>query len=317
MTDTSNPPELWALVLAGGDGRRLQELTRRLAGRPIPKQYCRIAGDRSMLEATLDRIAPLVPRERTLVIVNRDHLDLARSQLAGLPPENMLVQPSNRDTGPGLLWSLLALERRAPGALLATLPSDHYIADDSAFRECVRRTADVIDERPGKLGLIGIRPEEPSPEYGYVLPATRLAAERTPPVFEVAAFAEKPPRARARAIVRQGGLWNSFVMVFRTARMLELLSRVRPRDHDAMRALASDAAALERHYASLEPWNFSTDFLSRVVPELLVLQADGLGWSDWGTPRSIERTFAAMNVVPPWLAAPPARAERTPRSAVA
>src|SRR5690554_3800827 len=132
MTDTSNPPELWALVLAGGDGRRLQELTRRLAGRPIPKQYCRIAGDRSMLEATLDRIAPLVPRERTLVIVNRDHLDLARSQLAGLPPENMLVQPSNRDTGPGLLWSLLALERRAPGALLATLPSDHYIADDSA-----------------------------------------------------------------------------------------------------------------------------------------------------------------------------------------
>ena len=71
----------WALVLAGGDGTRLQPLTRRIAGAPIPKQYCRIVGDRSLLEATLARIFPLVPRERTLVVVNRSHLQLALPQL--------------------------------------------------------------------------------------------------------------------------------------------------------------------------------------------------------------------------------------------
>src|SRR6059036_611241 len=89
---------LWALVLAGGEGRRLQSLTRKIAGAPIPKQYCRIMGDRSLLEATLARIAPLVPQERTLAIVNRGHLPLARPQLAAIPASNVVVQPRNLDT---------------------------------------------------------------------------------------------------------------------------------------------------------------------------------------------------------------------------
>ncbi|MEW6267798.1 MAG: sugar phosphate nucleotidyltransferase, partial [Thermodesulfobacteriota bacterium] len=174
MSDTSNPPELWALVLAGGDGRRLRALTQRLAGRPIPKQYCRIAGDRSMLEATLDRIAPLVPAARTLVIVNRDHLHLARPQLAGLPAENVLVQPCNRDTGPGLLWSVLAVERRAPGALLAVLPSDHFVADGAAFRACVRgagRRRPAGQDRPARHPARGA-------VVGVWLRAARVAAAR-------------------------------------------------------------------------------------------------------------------------------------------
>src|SRR5881296_2928581 len=97
------PDRLWALVLAGGDGTRLQSLTRLIAGAPIPKQYCRIVDNRSLLEATLDRIAPLASRERTLVIVNRGHLRLARPQLATLPAANVIVQPRNLDTGPGIL----------------------------------------------------------------------------------------------------------------------------------------------------------------------------------------------------------------------
>ena len=94
----------WALVLAGGEGRRLRALTQRIAGAPIPKQYCRIAGDRSMLEWTLARIAPLVPRERMLVVVNHSHLELALPQLLDIPPGNVIVQPENRDTGPGIVF---------------------------------------------------------------------------------------------------------------------------------------------------------------------------------------------------------------------
>jgi len=108
------PPSerLWALVLAGGDGTRLQPLTRLIAGAPIPKQYCRIMGNRSLLEATLARVAPLVPSERMLAIVNRGHVELARPQLATLPGANVLVQPRNLDTGPGILMSLLELAGR-------------------------------------------------------------------------------------------------------------------------------------------------------------------------------------------------------------
>ena len=109
--DATTSPRLWALVLAGGDGTRLAPLTRRIAGAPIPKQYCRIVGERSLLEETLARLSGLVPRSRTCVVVNRGHLPLARPQTASLPPRNVIVQPRNRDTGPGLLLPILELAR--------------------------------------------------------------------------------------------------------------------------------------------------------------------------------------------------------------
>ena len=139
---------LWALVLAGGDGTRLAPLTRLIAGLPIPKQYCRLLGDRSLLEATLDRIAPLVPRTRTLVIVNRGHLSLARPQLRRIPSANVVVQPRNRDTGPGLVTSLLALEHREPKATAAVFPSDHHVRDQAAFRRRVAEMRSVVAQHP-------------------------------------------------------------------------------------------------------------------------------------------------------------------------
>src|SRR5258706_5685150 len=91
---------LWALVLAGGDGKRLQTFTRLITGAPIPKQYCRILGRESLLEATMARAELFVSPRRSLAIVNRVHLDLARVQLNALPHDNVIVQPCNRDTGP-------------------------------------------------------------------------------------------------------------------------------------------------------------------------------------------------------------------------
>ncbi|TMA37761.1 MAG: hypothetical protein E6J79_09245 [Deltaproteobacteria bacterium] len=143
---------LWALVLAGGDGTRLQELTRLISGAPIPKQYCRILGDRSLLEATFARIAALVPRERRLVIVNRGHLELAWPQLAAVPARNVVVQPENRDTGPGVLLSLLALARRQPHATVALFPSDHHVGDERRFRTHVARMARLV------LAAMGVLP---------------------------------------------------------------------------------------------------------------------------------------------------------------
>jgi hypothetical protein len=105
MTDLTSE-SLWALGLAGGDGTRLQSLTHLIAGTPIPKQYCRMLGPRPLLETTLWRIAPLVAPERTLAIINRDHLAIARPQLTSLDARNVLVQPRSLDTGPGVLVSM-------------------------------------------------------------------------------------------------------------------------------------------------------------------------------------------------------------------
>ena len=108
----------------------------------------------------------------------------------------MLVQPCNRDTGPGIAWSLLEIRRRDPRARVAMFPSDHYVAHDAAFRESVRRALDVVERHPDKLALLGIEPEDPSPEFGYVLPAARLDGAPGD-AFHVASFREKPTPAVA------------------------------------------------------------------------------------------------------------------------
>jgi hypothetical protein len=86
------------------------------------------------------------------------------------------------------------------------------------------------------------------------------------------------------------------------ARFIELLRQVRPADVAALAPIAGDIEALAPAYERIAPWNFSRDFLAHVPEHLLVARADDLGWSDWGTPESIERTLATMGVVPPWRA---------------
>jgi len=294
----------WTLVLAGGDGTRLQALTRQIAGAPIPKQYCRLLGERSLLENTLARIAPLAPPSHTLVIVNENHLALARPQLAPLPHNNLVIQPSNRDTGPGMLLSLLTLAARSPKAYVGVFPSDHYIADPHGFLAAVTHAVRVVHAFPDRIAMLGIPPEHPDPGLGYIEPAAALPPPWEGAVFQVSSFHEKPGPEAAAHLVDRGGLWNSFVMTFRVDRMLDLLWRVRPADVARMCGAFGRTEALATLYRSLEPWNFSRDFLARIPSQLVVVRADRTGWSDWGTPESIERTLDALHRTPPWRATP-------------
>ena len=289
---------LWALVLAGGDGTRLKSLTHLIAGATIPKQYCRILGPLSLLETTLSRIAPLVRAERTLAIINRDHLAIAGPQLRSLDARNVLVQPRNLDTGPGVLLSMLELARRDPAAIVAMFPSDHYVRDPGAFRRSIERMCRVVAGLPQKIALLGARPERADSGYGYITRDRPLGPGAD--TFEVLAFHEKPAARVAAELIRRGALWNTLVMVARVRRVLELLRAVRPADVTPFEETPLDPPALAAVYDRLPPWNFSHGFLSRIPEHLVVTRADDLGWSDWGTPEAIERSFAAIGMVPPW-----------------
>jgi mannose-1-phosphate guanylyltransferase len=294
----------WALVLAGGDGRRLQELTRTIAGAPIPKQYCRLLGEQSLLEATLIRARHFVAPDRTMVVVNHNHLDMARAQVATLPTSNVLIQPCNRDTGPGLLFALLSLARSHPTATVAVFPSDHYVDNDHAFIRHVDRAARIVTLHPDKIVLLGIQPDRPEPGFGYIVPSLPLGTcPETIGAFHVRGFWEKPSPQTTRELLAQKGLWNSFVMVFRLPRILELLARLMPSEFAQMQAIHADPDALVRQYPSLMRWNFSTQILAR-VPECLVVQrVDDVHWNDWGTLESIERTLQTLQRTPPWATA--------------
>ena len=136
-------PNRVALLLAGGDGRRLQELTSEIAGAPIPKQYCRLLRDSTLLEATISRARLFASCERISVVINQDHIGLARDQIKSLPRSNVIVQPLNRDTGPGMIFALLQLERAHPDAMVAVFPTDHYVDRDSVFVAHVLRAVNT------------------------------------------------------------------------------------------------------------------------------------------------------------------------------
>jgi len=292
-----------ALLLAGGDGARLQDLTCEITGTPIPKQYCRLWKESSLLEATITRTRLFVPHDRINIIINANHVDLARSQVAPLPATNIFVQPRNRDTGPGMIFALLHLERINPEAIVAVFPTDHYIDNDWAFITHVFRAAGMISRLPDKIALLGIVPDRPETGYGYILPANPLKTAgkiyrcRS---YHVEAFTEKPSPADAQDIMKRGGLWNTFVMVFKLDRMLELLADLVPEEFarlSKMRAAPGSAAEI---YRELKPWNLSTRVLARIPQHLLVLRIANVNWIDWGTRESVERTYRALNQAPFW-----------------
>jgi mannose-1-phosphate guanylyltransferase len=290
--------KLTALLLAGGDGTRLQELTRAITGVPIPKQYCHLLCGASLLELTLQRAHLFAAKEDISVIINHNHLPLAEEQLRSVPKSNIFVQPFNRDTGPGLIFSILNLERLHGDAIVAVFPTDHFIANSRIFVAHVRRAAQIIQSMPEKIAILGITPDRPETGYGYIQTSDPLEGfENT---FSVQSFTEKPSPHVARYIISRGGLWNTFVMVFRLSRMMELLREFVPGEFEQLSALRESPGKAAELYKDLGSWNLSTRLLARIPEHLITIQIEDVRWSDWGTRESIERTFQAMNLVPFW-----------------
>src|SRR5262245_50650554 len=120
----------WAVILAGGDGTRLKNLTRHIAGDERPKQFCSVLGRATLLEETRNRTALALAPRRTLYVVNRAHEKYYAPILSAENDENLVVQPSNRGTAPAILYSLLRIAALDPDAVVAFFPSDHYISDN-------------------------------------------------------------------------------------------------------------------------------------------------------------------------------------------
>jgi mannose-1-phosphate guanylyltransferase len=180
----------WAVILAGGDGTRLKSLTRKIAGDERPKQFCSVLGKGTLLEETRTRAALELARQRTLYVVNRIHESYYAPILGNEPSSNLVVQPSNRGTAPAILYTLLRIAAVDPHAVVAFLPSDHYISDNAKFMTYIRTALDTARRRTDLVILLGLDPESPEVEYGWIEPAEPIRGQSR--VHGVRRFWEKP-----------------------------------------------------------------------------------------------------------------------------
>lgn len=284
----SRAGERWAIVLAGGSGTRLGALTAAARGEAVPKQYCSLEGGPSLLGSTLERAARLAGEERTVVVVAAQHRRYFEPELAHLAPENVIVQPRERGTAAGVLLPLWAVLRRDPGALVTLLPSDHFVERERVLRGALREAAERARADDG-VRLLGIAPEHPETQYGWIVPSAEPG--------RVEAFVEKPDPALAAELARRGGVWNSFLVVARGRALLELYQERLPGLVDSFRAAlgASQpqrAAAVERLYECIDRRDFCRDLLEGSEERLRLSVVPPCGWTDLGTPERVAECLA-------------------------
>jgi mannose-1-phosphate guanylyltransferase len=287
------------IVLAGGDGRRLGDFVRRELGITRPKQYINFIGKRSLLEHTLHRAEKLIAPERLYTIVTEHHLrnSEVRRQLAQRPNKTVIVQPENKDTGPGLLLPLHHLHGTYPRCTVAVFPSDHFIVEEDVFMVHVYLAFRLVERDPSRVVLLGIQPSDPEAEYGYILPGRRINDFSVLEISDVEQFIEKPESSAARSIIRRGGLWNSFVMIFKPETLLNKIRQIATNLYRPFRKIQNSLGEAGHNdvvrdiYARLEPMNLSRIFLESLSSEtssgLTVMPVRGVHWSDWGSKNRI------------------------------
>jgi mannose-1-phosphate guanylyltransferase len=285
----------WTVALAGGEGVRLTEYVQRRFGRRIPKQYCCLLGNRSMLEHTLDRLNKLTPPSRTLTVIGADHAEYARPQVAG-KCEHVFRQPSARDTGLALYVALAMIKRWHPNAVVTVTPTDHYVAPSARYVEQVRTARGAAAQLRDSVVILGARPGEPDPDLGYLSlgePLTQL-----PHVRQLVGFVEKPSVVTARQLIENGALWNTMVTCGTVDALWELGRATEPQLLDILDSLVplvgtrDETDAIEYIYRAFLPVSFSRDILERAPERLAALELEGVEWSDWGRPERIETVLA-------------------------
>jgi mannose-1-phosphate guanylyltransferase len=299
----------WAVVLAAGEGTRLAALTRDATGSAVPKQFCSLNGGRALVQEAVARARRVVQLERTCAIVAPQHSPHWRKALRCLPAENIIVQPQNRGTANGVLLCVLRILERDPLARIIFLPADHFVLDESALERSLRELIASLHHNPDGLTLIGIEPDDPDPELGYIVPGRTLSdGLRT-----VSRFVEKPAAPLARELLATKALWNSFIFGASAAALLGLLRLQLGDTVDEMAtALARDeqagvCAALPELYQGLATADFSREVVQQLPATLRVITASACGWNDLGTPRRVAATLRRLAAHPTAMLEPTER----------
>jgi mannose-1-phosphate guanylyltransferase len=276
-------PSFWAVIPAGGSGTRLWPLSRVSA----PKFLLPLLGERSLLQQTVDRLQPLAPADRTLVICGTAHSGGVARQIPQIPDPQIIVEPSPKGSGPAIALAAAIIARHDPDAIMGSFAADHDVRDQGAFETAVR-TAIATAASSDWLVTIGLTPTRPETGYGYVERSDEVVlASQDGTAYRALRFVEKPDLAQATEYVETGRfVWNASMFIWRVRVLLDQLARLAP---DLLAAVSDIAAAwgtpeqeavLGRVWPGIAECSIDHSVMEH-APKVAVVPAE-IGWSDVG-----------------------------------
>ena len=272
--DTSH---LFAVIMAGGRGERFWPM-----GRPDrPKQFLNLAGEKSLIEETVQRLFPLIPPEQILVITNRDFVEQTR-ELLPIPAENVIGEPEGRNTAPCVALATAVLKKIDPESTMIMLPADHVISPVKKFQSAILDAAQQAQS--GALVTLGIVPLFPSTGYGYI-----HADDFNGDFADVLEFKEKPDRRTAEEFLRDGNyFWNSGIFVWRTDAIEKEFQQHCPTLAEKINCWAN-GADFYSDFATCE--KISIDYAIMEKSEIVKVRKVDFLWNDIGSWSSLRSLY--------------------------
>lgn len=267
--------------MAGGIGSRFWPMSRT----NFPKQFLDILNiGETLIQATYSRFARFIPKENIFVVTSNEYINIVKKQLPDLPLQNILGEPSRKNTAPCIAYISFKLQQLDPHASLIVAPSDHLILDNIAFKKvCVEALAFV--NKHNAFITLGIKPTYPNTGYGYIQYDQHSVTDN---VFKVKTFTEKPNLELAKAFLSSGEfLWNAGIFVWQVKNIITAFEKYMPEMYDVFSAekdkfnTTEEAASINSIYPQCT--NISIDFGVMEKADNVYLIPSSFGWSDLGT----------------------------------
>lgn len=251
----------------------------------LPKQFLDILGTgKTLIQQTFERYSKLVPPGNLYVVTSHEYEAILKKQLPELPVENILLEPSRKNTAPCIAYIAFKLLKKDPKASMIAAPADNLIMDTDEFVKTANKALDFVDHINALL-TIGVKPTYPNTGYGYIQYETR---ESAPDVYKVKTFTEKPNEELAKTFIASGEfLWNAGIFTWKVKNIIAALEKYQPELYE-MFAAEKDLFNTEKEKEVVEAiypqcTNISIDFAVMEKAENVYVIPASFAWSDLGT----------------------------------
>ena len=279
--------KITALIMAGGRGERFWPKSRK----NMPKQFLSLTDDgKTMIQLTVERISSVVDMEDIYIATNKDYKELVRSQLPGIPEENILCEPVGRNTAPCIGLGAVHMAKKYDDAIMLVLPSDHLIKFNKMFLSVLKDSCDIA-EKDRNLVTIGITPAYAETGYGYIKFDSHVMEGRA---YKVDRFVEKPSLEVAKEYLEtEEYLWNSGMFVWKLSSILYNLERFMPETFAGLRRIQAsigtpeEEEVLHKEFAQFQSQSIDYGIMEKA--ENIYTVPGTFGWDDVGSWLAVER----------------------------